>query len=197
MTGSRDPAHFAALYQSNADPWGFCDDPYEQAKYRHSVAVLRDTLGAFGRFRSGLEVGCSIGVLTRLLAPSCEALLAVDLVDAPLQAARARCADQPWVTFRRMQVPAEWPADQIFDLIVLSEVLYFLTPGDIDRIVCRVTGGLLRPATVLLVNWLGRSDDPLTGDEAAERFIAGSAGALRVVLRERQERYRLDLLAGR
>jgi cyclopropane fatty-acyl-phospholipid synthase-like methyltransferase len=180
------------LYESNPDPWGFTDDPYERAKYQHSI----EALGNPNRFLAGLEVGCSIGVLTHLLGPRCETLLGVDLLDQPLRLAAERCADQPWVSFRRMQVPDEWP-NQRFDLIVLSEVLYFLSPEDIDRLVHRVTSSLLPGARVLLVNWLGESDDPMTGDAAAERFITTGASDLTVTEQARRPRYRLDLLIGR
>jgi SAM-dependent methyltransferase len=189
MSGSRDSSHFGQLYQSNPDPWGFLTDPYEAAKYRHSLEVLGER-----RFVSGLEVGCSIGVLTRLLAARCDALLALDIVDQPLQAAAQRCADQPWVRFRQMQVPGQWPAGR-FDLIVLSEVLYFLSPADIDRCAALVAGSVLPNAKVLLVNWLGQSDDPCSGDQAADRFIAATAGKSRIERQDRPERYRLDLLA--
>jgi cyclopropane fatty-acyl-phospholipid synthase-like methyltransferase len=189
MTESRDASHFARLYQSSPDPWGFRTDAYEQVKYRHTVDVLNDR-----RFVSAVEVGCSIGVLTRMLAPQCDRLLALDLVDQPLATAARYCADQPWVEFQRMQVPDAWPERQ-FDLIVLSEVLYFLAPSDIDRCIRRVVDSLLPGATVLLVNWLGRTDDPCSGDQAADRFIAGSAGILAITHQEQRPRYRLDLLA--
>jgi hypothetical protein len=76
----------------------------------------------------------------------------------------------------------------------LSEVLYFLTPADIGRCADRVKASLLPGGTVLLVNWLGQSDDPCSGEEAANRFIAATAGVLRVSRQDRQPRYRLDLL---
>jgi trans-aconitate methyltransferase len=192
MIGSRDSSHFARLYEANPDPWGFRTDPYEQDKYRRSIEVLGGH-----RFASGLEVGCSIGVLTRMLAARCETLLALDIVDQPLEAAARRCADQPWVRFRRLQVPDEWP-DQTFDLIVLSEVLYFLSPSDVDRCARRAVDSLLPGAKVLLVNWLGQSDDPCSGDQAADRFIAATTamtGSLTVTVQDRRPRYRLDLLA--
>ena len=47
-----------------------------------------------------------------------------------------------------MQVPDEWPV-QSFDLIVLSEVLYFLSPADLDRCVGLVRNSLLPRANVL------------------------------------------------
>ena len=47
------------------------------------------------RYGAGLEIGCSIGVMTRHLAQRCETLLAVDIAEAPLMAARRRCAGMP------------------------------------------------------------------------------------------------------
>ena len=95
-------------------------------------------------FRSGFEVGCSIGELTCMLAGYCDALLAVDIVEAPLRAAHSVCAEQPWVRFAQMEVPRQWP-DDVFDLIVLSEVLYFLSPEDIIRVADRAADTLRAP----------------------------------------------------
>ena len=189
MTESRSASHFQRLYQANPDPWGFNTSPYERAKYQH-------TLGALGerRFSSGLEVGCSIGILTRMLAPRCDSLLGVDIVEDPLPAARARCADQPQVRFARMQVPMQWPSGQ-FDLIVFSEVLYFLSAADIALCARHVVHGLMPGGTVVLVNWLGKTDDPSPSDAAPDRFIDATRRALRIIHQERHERYRLDLLA--
>ncbi len=190
MTDSRDAAHFERLYQSNPDPWGFQTSDYEKAKYAATLTALGDS-----RFRSGLEVGCSIGVLTRLLAPACEQMLGIDIVQAPLQEAASRCADMPHVRFQRMQVPGAWPDGQ-FDLIVLSEVLYFLSPTDISRCAERVRACLLPGASVVLVNWLGQTDDPTPGEAAAEQFIAAIAEAAAPVQQVRGEGYRLDVLQG-
>jgi hypothetical protein len=57
-----------------------------------------------------------------------------------------------------------------------------------------VGASLLPGACVVLVNWLGQSDDPCSGDEAADRFIAATAGSLHVARQVRQPGYRLDLL---
>lgn len=188
MSASRPAGHFRAMYEAKDDPWDFAGSPYEQAKYRRTLTALEER-----HFRSGLEVGCSVGVLSRMLAARCGRFLGIDVIEAPLAAARTRCADRPRARFQRMHVPQEWPAGR-FDLIVLSEVLYFLCPGDIDRCAALVWSGLDTEGFVLLVNWLGQSDDPTTGEQAATRFIA--AQPWRVVRQERTEEYRLDLLAG-
>jgi 2-polyprenyl-3-methyl-5-hydroxy-6-metoxy-1,4-benzoquinol methylase len=144
-------------------------------------------------FASGLEVGCSIGVLTRMLAPRCARLLGVDIVEDPLPSARARCADQPQARFEPMRVPAAWPAER-FDLIVLSEVLYFLSADDIGRCAVRVVDTLLPGGAVVLVNWSGNTGDPSSGDLAPDRFISATEGVLRVIHQERHDRYRLEVL---
>ncbi len=176
---------FAAEYARDTDPWRFATSDYERTKYA-------DTVGALGErcFASGFEVGCSIGVLTAALAARCERLFAVDVAEAALVQARGRC---PGVAFARMRVPDAWPA-RGFDLIVLSEVLYYLEPAEIDRVAAHVRATLLPRGVVLLVHWTGETDYPISGDAAAERFLAAAAPALRPVRQFRRPKYRLDRL---
>jgi predicted TPR repeat methyltransferase len=188
MMKSRPPSHFEQLYRSNPDPWGFQTSVYEQTKYRDSLDVL-----AGRHFASGLEVGCSIGVLTRMLASRCDGLLGVDIVEAPLAAARARCAGVSQVRFERMHIPQDWPDEQ-FDLIVLSEVLYFLSPDDIHHCVRRVMDTLLPGGAVLLVNWVGETDDPSSGHTAPDYFIACTKHRLNIAYQRQHPNYRLELL---
>ena len=130
-----------------------------------------------------------------MLAPRCTRLIGVDIVEDPLPAAQACCADQPQVRFERMRVPADWPADR-FDLIVFSEVLYFLSAEDIKICARHVQRTLLPDGIVVLVNWLGQTDDPSPGHNAPECFIEAAEGFLRISYRERHDHYRLELLTG-
>jgi SAM-dependent methyltransferase len=183
---SRDAAYFEAMYAADPDPWRFRTSAYEAAKYAATVAALADR-----RYRSGLEVGCSIGVLSQRVAPLCEAFLGLDIAEAPLVEARARCRELPQARFARMSVPDNWPEGG-FDLILLSEVLYFLSPDDIAATAARVRRSLLPGGSVLLVNWIGNPQPPQPGDLAAEAFLA--AADLPLVRQERAEQYRLELL---
>ena len=194
MTGDRPdsslPAsYFDAIYERDPDPWRFRTSAYERAKYDATLAALPRP-----RYRRALEVGCSLGVLTRDLAGRCDALLAVDASEKPLAAARAACADLPHVSFNRVRVPDEWPPDGAFDLILLSEVVYYLDRADVARLAERVRGALAPGGDCLLVHWTGDTDYPLSGDEAAERFIEAASPFAAVTRQERAERYRLDLL---
>src|SRR4051812_9893751 len=115
--GSIPPAYFDALYAANADPWNFTTSSYERDKYDATLAALPSR-----QYERGLEIGCSIGVLTSRLSRRCSTLLAVDVSDRALAAARARCRQLANVAFQKIWVPAEWPTGH-FDLVVLSELI--------------------------------------------------------------------------
>ena len=85
-TESIEPAYFDALYAADPDPWRFASSDYEREKYAATLDALPPR-----RFAAALEVGCSIGVLTRQLAARCDTLLALDVAEAALAQARARC----------------------------------------------------------------------------------------------------------
>lgn len=189
--GSLPASYFDTLYEGAPDPWDFAASTYEREKYAATLAALPRP-----RYGSVLEVGCSIGVLTRHLADRCDRLLALDVAEAALAQARARCGSLDHVGFERRRVPDEWP-DGTFDLILLSEVVYYLDPADLRRLAERTVEALVPAGDVLLVHWLGETDYPLSGDEAAERFIAGTRRSLQATRQERTPQYRLDLLRAR
>lgn len=189
--GSLPPEYFAAIYARDPDPWRFADSAYERAKYDATLAAMGRP-----RYARALEVGCSIGVLTRDLAARCDRLLALDAAAAPLAEARARCAGLPQVTFARMLVPRDWPEARAepFDLILLSEVVYYLDAADVGHLAARVGATLAPGGEVLLVHWTGATDYPLSGEAATELFIEGAAGFAAVIRQARAPGYRLDLL---
>jgi predicted TPR repeat methyltransferase len=132
-------------------------------------------------------------VLTRQLAGRCDALLGVDVSDTALNQARERCADLPHVTLEHMAVPGGWP-EGTFDLIVFSEVLYYLGLPGIRDAALRTLTSLAPGGVVVLVNWHGVTDGACTGDEAAALFIEAAAGRLAVTTASRAEKYRVDVL---
>ena len=65
-----------------------------------------------------------------LACSRCDAIVAIDAARAPLVEARRRCADLPGVRFEQMFVPEQWP-EGVFELILLSEVVYYLSREDV------------------------------------------------------------------
>ncbi len=183
------PGYFDDVYRANADPWNFAASPYEAAKYAATLAALPRA-----RYGSAFEAGCSIGVLTAQLAPRCERLLSIDVADAALAQARARCAGLPQVHFERRYLPGEFP-DGSFDLILLSEVGYYLALPDLLDLRERCFNALSAGGHLLLVHWtVPVHDYPLTGDQVHDAFAElASDGRLRHLTGQRAEKYRLDL----
>ena len=64
---STSRSYFEQMYRDHPDPWEFESSLYEQRKYAVTVASLPRS-----RYRSAYEPGCSIGVLTELLATRCD-----------------------------------------------------------------------------------------------------------------------------
>lgn len=184
---SIEPDWFEKLYREKGDPWGFETSAYERAKYD-------DTLGSLPRprYARALEVGCANGVLTERLAARCDALIAVDVSETALAAARARCVGARQVRFERRRMPAEWP-DGPFDLVLLSEVVYYWDDADLALAGRRLCGALASGGDLLLVHWLGPTDYPKSGDEAVDALRAALGDAVRPIAAERRDEYRLDL----
>ena len=165
---SLDRSYFDDIYAEDVDPWGFETRWYEQRKYALTVAALPEP-----RYRSAFEPGCSIGVLTALLAPRCDRLLATEIVESALMRAEERLAGVDHVTLVRSAIPEEWPSET-FDLVVLSEIAYYFDATALDDVVGRLLGSTVPGATVVAAHWRGETNYPLTGD-AAHRILADRA----------------------
>ena len=185
-SGSIAADYFERLYRDDPDPWAFETSPYEAAKYAATLDALPRA-----RYRSAFEVGCANGALTERLAERCDRVLAVDVAEAALARARERCAGRGGVEVRRLEVPAEWP-DETFDLVVVSEVGYYLADADLARLCARCAEAAPPGGHLALVHWTGETDYPLTGDDVHAAFLAGPAW--RRVRAGRTADYRLDVL---
>jgi 2-polyprenyl-3-methyl-5-hydroxy-6-metoxy-1,4-benzoquinol methylase len=180
--------YFEAIHRASSDPWNLATSDYEHRKYQDTLASIPQR-----RFRRGFEIGCAIGILSRLLAQRVDHLLAVDIEELALTRARSHCAQVSNIEWRRMAVPQDWP-DGSFDLVVISEVLYYFSWEDIHRIAAKTLASLHRDGIVLLVHWTHPTDLPLGGDEAVDRFLSASAEGLSSLRQTRTSDYRLDIL---
>ncbi|MCS5719154.1 PIG-L family deacetylase [Herbiconiux sp. CPCC 205763] len=140
--------YFDALHRGADDPWGFESRWYEERKRAVLLASLPDR--SYGEV---LEVGSSTGVLSRALAARTSGrLVGVDVSEVAVERARERNADLQDVSFERMRVPAEWPSGS-FDLVVVSEVGYYLDPPDLTGLIERILGSLTPLGAVICCHW--------------------------------------------
>lgn len=157
-----DSGYFDAVYAEGTDPFRLRANWYEERKYSITVASL-----PLPRYRRGLEPGCSVGVLTEKLSARCETLISTDIVDSVLDTARA-AVDDATVDFVKWSLTDDWSAvvgEEPFDLIVLSEVGYYLDETDLRLAVDAAVAHLEPGGTLLAVHWRHPvTDYPLTGD---------------------------------
>jgi SAM-dependent methyltransferase len=189
--GSLPASYFDDLYSRNRDPWNFAKSKYERAKYHATLQALPR-----GYYQRGLEIGCSIGVLTSRLASRCKYLVAIDASAVALRTARRRCSRFQNVQFKQMTVPVDWPAER-FDLMILSEVIYYLGPDDVVRLAGKVRISAGFHGHAVLVHWTGPTDYPLSGDEAVELFMQSLGPSVRLLEQRRTPEYRLDAICFR
>jgi 2-polyprenyl-3-methyl-5-hydroxy-6-metoxy-1,4-benzoquinol methylase len=166
-------AYFDRMYADGDDPWHLSTRWYEERKYAITVAMLPNR-----HYRHAFEPGCSIGTLTALLARRCAHVTAVDVADAALRSADARLADagcRDRVTLLRSSMDEAWPAGP-FDLVVLSEVAYYLDADTLAQVLRRECARLPPGANVVAAHWRHPvADYPLSGD-AAHEIIAATPG---------------------
>lgn len=175
---------FDSIYARSDDPWSYETSAYEAAKYDSTMAALPSR-----QIRNALEMGCSIGVFTSMLAERCARVVAADFSPLAVERARARLASQSNVVLEQRDLRASLPDGQ-FDLVVCSEVLYYWQREDMESVLDEVEKRLDADGAVVAVNW--RGDDPeapmRSGDVEA---ILDAREGLRRVHSELADGYRL------
>ena len=123
--------HFEQIYSRVNDPWKCETSAYELLKLRRTTdAVVR--LVPVGPI---LDIGCGEGLLAEALGERGLCVTAIDVSDSAIRRARERCVSYPHVQFIAGNILAD-PVGDGFDLIVLSEVLYYLGVGPRRRAMC-------------------------------------------------------------
>jgi predicted TPR repeat methyltransferase len=186
LSGRLGREYFEGLYAESGDPWDFETSEYERNKYATTLDVLGERT-----FRRALEAGASIGVFTEMLADRCDELLAVDVSERAVAAARGRLAGRNHVRIERRTLPEEMP-DGPFDLIVASEVLYYFPREEMLAVLQAFERELARRGALLAVHWRRETRTyPLQGDEVHQLLAQNTRLRTRETIIEPD--YRLDL----
>ncbi|GIG23663.1 hypothetical protein Cch01nite_43870 [Cellulomonas chitinilytica] len=192
VTGTTAPPHdlgasyFDAAYRKRDDPWRLGSRWYEHRKRQATLAALPHE-----RYRTALEVGCSIGTLTELLATRCDSLTATDVAPAALEQAKKRTAHLGNVDHLQHDIGEGVPGGP-YDLVVLSEVGYYLTRPRLLEVAASVRAALTATGTVVACHWRHPvPDHPLGGDDVHHVLAAGLG--LPSVVQHREEDFLLDV----
>lgn len=179
------PDYFDSMYRDDPDPWGFEDRWYEQRKHALTLASLPAP-----HYRRGFEPGCANGVLTEGLAGRVDELEAWEPHDGAAARAAERLAHLPNVTVECAAIPRRWPSAR-FDLIVVSEVAYYLDDDDLTSLVLRIGDALVPGADLVAVHWVGETNYPQTaaGTHEALACVEG----VRLVAHHEDDGFLLDV----
>jgi SAM-dependent methyltransferase len=139
--------HFDALFERDADPWRTRTRWYERRKRALTLAVLPNE-----RYERACEPGCGAGETTAALALRCGSVVASDASAAAVRQARERLAGATNVRVDQARMPRDWPAGR-FDLVVVSELGYYLSGDELDALAEACRASLTAGATLVACHW--------------------------------------------
>lgn len=186
----RGAASFDEMYAAGDDPWGFDSSWYEERKRALTLASLPER-----RLGRVLEIGPGTGLLTVALAERADEVLAIDVSAQALERVEDRLrsaglADH--VELRRGHVAYDWPEGE-FDIILVSEVGYFLSSSECDVLLASARDHLSASGTLCLVHWLHPIEGwPLDGHAVHDRALKLSG--LERVVQHVETDLRIDVL---
>lgn len=179
---------FDAMFAESDDPWGFTTRWYEERKRAITLASLPRA-----RFASALELGCSIGVLTKQLAGRADRVVAVDASPVALEHARFRLAHLGNVELRQTDLRHDWPRGS-FELVLMSEIGYFCTALELEHIVDSSTTSLTPHGVLVACHWRHpMAGWPLDGDDV-HQMLRGHPG-LSLLAGHTEEDFQLDVFS--
>lgn len=161
MTDNLD--YFAKLYADNSDPWDYENRWYEQRKRVICLSMLPHP-----HFTNAIELGCSNGVFSQVLAQRCDQLTCVDGQAEAVKVANERLKNLSHVQVVQGLIPQDLPS-QRFDLIVVSEILYYLKTEELKEVIAWLNTALTDKGVILACHWrYPIKGFELTGDNVHE-----------------------------
>lgn len=190
-TGNRR-YEFERLYLESPDPWNYQSSEYELRKYERVLACALQWRSANG---SALEVGCSVGVFSRMLAEHFEKVTAIDVSKEALTAAAGYNRDTKNVRFVHSNLQS-LGADEQYDVIFCAEILYYIAKTDVE-IVCRQLEKYLSARGIIVLVTGVSSENPgsLDFDGWADVFAARFLQVLKEIVQDPARPYMLAVFS--
>ncbi|WP_445149664.1 class I SAM-dependent DNA methyltransferase [Baekduia sp. Peel2402] len=186
MTAAADA--FEARYRTDPDPWDTLTSDYEREKRRQTLEACGP-----GPFAAACDLGAGTGALAIELAPRCERLVAFDGAPTAVAAASERLAPFAHAEARVAAVPEGLPDGESYDLIVASEILYYLDDAALEATMAWIDRALKPGGRLVAVHWTGTAPD-LRRDAVAvgDALARGVAGRRETVV---DGQFRLEVVA--
>lgn len=152
------------------DPWGYQKHWYERRRRQLIAAALpHEKLGRV------LEIGCSSGLITQLLAPRASQVLAVDVSAKAVELARERLQGLEQVQVLHADITQDWP-QQAFDHILLCDVAYYLQEAQIRQLAGHIRRQTAPGCVLLLAHWRHAFEQVVTPAQTAHDLLRQGTG---------------------
>jgi len=139
---------FENLFRSSSDPYRFAEE-LEQRRLHRALELLSTAHPE--EFSNALEVGCAGGAFTRILAPHCQHLDAIDVSPTALERSKFYCAGLSQVDFSALNLYSDPLPHPPYDVITASGVLeYIARPWLLRACLAKLVAGL-KPGGLLLL----------------------------------------------
>jgi SAM-dependent methyltransferase len=191
-----DPEAFDKLYRAMPDPWSTTSSRfrYQLLKYQKILALLPER-----RFQRALDIGCGLGVLTRMLAAHADQVLGIDLSPTAVACAQQLSNGFSSVRFQQAELPdLETLAEPAFDLITMVDTLYYLpglTEAVLESVANRLLERLAPGGLLLLANHYYFGIDRYSRETRRIHNFFGASQGLRLVDERRHAFYLASLFA--
>lgn len=146
-TGSKSRHYYESIYQANSEPWGYLDRGVEVLRHSEIVRTLRDIRAQYPKI---LDIGASLGQLTRKLTALGPSVYAFDVSWTAVQKARERCEPDSAFQFLLARLPGVPFQKNQFDLIVASDCIHEFVPEPERVSAVREIGTLLNEGGIAL-----------------------------------------------
>lgn len=162
---SLDQQYFDTLYNNNPDPWNFEKSIYEHTKFEAINNLIGDS-----SYKSGLELGCSIGVQTKYLAKCCKKLKAVDISESAIKKAKNLNLIAEDVHFETLDIATNFPEGN-YDLVTMCEIGYYFDKKTLTELFEKIHSNLNKNGSFVMVHWSSFVREyPLTGKQVHKIF---------------------------
>lgn len=179
-----DVEGFEKMFAVDPDPWNYATSRFE--RYKRDVLMRAVGLETYGR---GLELACANGENTAVLSSRCLRLLALDASQTAIRLAEARNQGSFRIQFRHAVLPDEMPRGP-FDLIVVSELLYYLRPDDLERLLMQLRQAVAPSGRIVFLHHhLDFDDVSIKPRFVTNRILRAFGSRYRLAYRHRNGRF--------
>jgi 2-polyprenyl-3-methyl-5-hydroxy-6-metoxy-1,4-benzoquinol methylase len=184
--------YYFELKYLRGNPYPVEIDPQEIEKFDRAFNCIKGR-----QYSSILEIGCGEGYFLEMYLLLSDRILATDISKLALKKAKERVGDKKNIEFRQFDIVRN-NLDERFDLVICSEVLYYLTLDQLKSIIPKVFGYMKEDSNLLSIHARSLGDDAsgvpykAFGARTIHQFLE-SAGGLKTLKRDILENYEIVL----